>query len=270
MQYKLDQSLQPFTIPGTVEWMLNSENRKYRIMMWIPDSEAPKEGFPVYYLLDGNAIFATFTEAVRMKATGPRKQQPAVVVGIGYPSDTPFDTKRRFMEYTTFANPDEMPVHKQGRNWPANGGVDQFLDFIKDILMPSIASHVNINQERQALFGHSLGGFCTLYTLFTRPYMFQYYAAGSPSVWWKNNVITHYCSQFNLREGLLKRRLFIGIGSDEHDHMVKGNKELSSLLTAQHQDKIDLTFKCFTGENHISVLLPFISRVIRDFQQTEI
>lgn len=71
----------------------------------------------------------------------------------------------------------------------ANRGAEQFLAFIEEELKPLIEREVPIDRTRQTLFGHSLGGWLVLYTLFTRSRAFQYYAAGSPSIWWKNRCI---------------------------------------------------------------------------------
>jgi len=263
------KDIQPFYIPGATQWKMESKRGAiYRIMAWIPEGEAPPDGFPIYYVLDANAVFGTFTETMRVQSKGPRRQEPAIIVGIGYDSEAPIVTERRFLDFTLPAADHEMPPPKNNKAWPANGGVEVFLDFIEQELKPSIEKMTKVNQQRQALFGHSLGGFLVLYTLCTRPKLFQYYAAGSPSVWWKNSVIFEYAKRFIAKEAQYStsaKRLFVGVGSEEREHMVNGGEQIYQMF-ASDQSTVRAKFSCFEGENHISVLLPFISQVIRDFR----
>jgi len=259
-----------FYIPGaTQKLMHNQQGNTYRIMTWTPDGEAPVNGYPVIYVLDGNAVFGTFAETLRLQSSGPRRQEPVVVVGIGYDISFPFSTERRFVDYTVPASTSELPQRKHPGPWPENGGADAFLDFIEQEIKPAIEQNIPIDPNRQALFGHSLGGFFTLYALFTRPGQFQYYAAGSPSVWWKDKVIFQYAEQFLAAfhsEDETDRRLFIGVGSEEHAHMVRGAGALNQLLNQENRNRLSTKLACYEGENHISVLLPFISQAIRDFR----
>ncbi|MEN1967934.1 alpha/beta hydrolase-fold protein [Lentibacillus sp. N15] len=265
------EAAKPFQIPNAVQWtMRNKQGATYRIMLWRPDTKAPPNGFPVYYLLDANAIFATVTETIRVQSSGPRKQEPAVVVGIGYDSDLPHVTQRRFVDYTLPASSEELSKRKNGMDWPKNGGIESFLDFIEEEVMPEIDRWIAIDHTRQAIFGHSLGGFCVLYTLCTRSHLFHYYAAGSPSIWWKNHIIHTYVQKY-LAEASSDHtrhiRLFIGVGSEEPAGMADGAKEVFQKVKAAKGTGLTTRFARYQGESHISMLLPFLSQVVRDFRE---
>src|SRR3546814_4655171 len=62
------------------------------------------------------------------------------------------------------------------------GGADAFLDFIEHDLKPAVAAAAKVDPGRQAIFGHSLGGQFVLYTMITRPQLFDTYLAASPSM----------------------------------------------------------------------------------------
>lgn len=259
-----------FTIQGTSVWTMHNNNGDaYEIMIWQPEGPPPKGGYPVYYLLDANAVFGTFTETVRLQSSGPRKKEPAIIVGIGYPTTQPLVRERRFFDYTLPASDEELLIRKTSAPWPENGGIEQFLDFIEYTVQPEIEKHTSVNPKRRALFGHSLGGFFTLYTLFTRSYLFQYYAAGSPSIWWKNNVLFSYAEDFLRVEppDQQAKRLFIGIGAEEHTHMLEGNERLGKKMQAAGHSVVT-KYACYEEENHISMLLPFIAQIVRDFRST--
>ncbi|MED4959658.1 alpha/beta hydrolase-fold protein, partial [Paenibacillus macerans] len=284
---------QPFCIPGAKQWKMKSRGgRDYRIMLWKPDGPAPEGGFPAIYLLDANACFGAMAEAVRMHARGPHRLEASAVVGIGYETDQPFDTDARFYDFTIHADHEELPQRPIDVPWPQTGGAEQFLAFIEEELKPLVEREVPINRTRQTLFGHSLGGWLVLYTLFTWSRAFQYYAAGSPSIWWKNRCIVpvaeHLIRQWreaagpgpasddgfagdspvtvNSPAGEAKppSGLYLGVGSLEKPHMIEDAKALYERLNAAGIPGFRVSFTCFAEETHLSVLFPFIVRVIRD------
>lgn len=284
---------QPFCIPGAKQWKMKSRGgRDYRIMLWKPDGPAPEGGFPVIYLLDANACFGAMAEAVRMHARGPHRLEASAVVGIGYETDQPFDTEARFYDFTIHADHEELPQRPIDVPWPQTGGAEQFLAFIEEELKPLIEREVPINRTRQTLFGHSLGGWLVLYTLFTRSRAFQYYAAGSPSIWWKNRCIVPV-AEYLIRqwreaagpgpasddgfagdspvtvdspagEAKPPSGLYLGVGSLEKPHMIEDAKALYERLNAAGIPGFRVSYTCFAEETHLSVLFPFIVRVIRD------
>ncbi|CAM4473953.1 alpha/beta hydrolase-fold protein [Paenibacillus phoenicis] len=261
---------QPFGIPGAEQWTMTSRfGRDYRIMMWKPDTEVPEGGFPVIYMLDANACFGAMTEAVRMHSRGPHRLETTVVVGIGYEGEQPFATERRFYDYTIQAAADELPERKIDAPWPETGGAEHFLKFIEEELKPAIEREVPINQQRQTLFGHSLGGWFALYTLFMKPDAFQVYAAGSPSIWWKNHYLLPVAKRWLTDRELTKPEekspltIFLGVGSLEKPHMIQDAKALSELLRNSRSD-MNSEFYLYEEETHLSVIFPFITRVIRN------
>lgn len=179
-----------FALAGTecVEVSSSVSGREYRIMLASPQTPPPADGYPVIYLLDAEMCFGTAVEAVRWQTKPPKGYDPAVVVGIGYP--TRLDRVReRFMDYTTPADLAHLPVRGNGEPWPPLGGADAFLDFIEQELMPAVEARYPVDRSRQAFIGHSMGGFLVLHALFTRASVFRTYVAGSPSIWWNGHAL---------------------------------------------------------------------------------
>lgn len=83
----------PVPLDGTEQWLMKSaEGRDYRIMVSLPEGDVPwTGGYPVIYLLDGNAYFPAFHAAKRAQ----ERWKGVILVAIGYPSDTPLDFERR-------------------------------------------------------------------------------------------------------------------------------------------------------------------------------
>jgi predicted alpha/beta superfamily hydrolase len=192
------------------EFTSSITGKQHRIFISVPSQPAPPGGHPVLFALDGNATFPTLALMARMAgwrhASGTN---PPVVVGIGYPGEFDYGTARG-RDYTP---PSGVPGDKTG----ASGGVDLFLDFIERELKPMVVAVAPIDPARQALFGHSYGGLCTLYALFNRPAMFQTYLAGSPSIWYGERAILSSLQGFEQRLARLPARpaLMLSVGELE-------------------------------------------------------
>ncbi len=175
---------EPVMLAGTEQREMRSKaGRDYRLFIARPERPPPTGGYPVIYLLDGNASFALAWSVMRLQwgrpdGTGPT---PPVVVAIGYPTDGVYDMARRTVDYTPAVTPPPAG--------PPTGGADAFLTFIEDEVKPMIAAAHPINPKRQALLGHSYGGLFTLHVLFTKPEAFQAYFPISPSIWWNGGAI---------------------------------------------------------------------------------
>lgn len=180
-------------IPGAEQWTLHSEigNRPYRIFVAKPREPAPPSGYPVIYVLDGNAFFQTFQEIIRLQSQRPDKTgiAPAMIVGIGYPAEEDFASVYRFYDFTPPSSSVDLPPRPNRKLWPKSGGAELFLNFIGEELKPVLNRRFHLDRGRQTIFGHSLGGLFALYVLFTKTDAFQTYFVSSPSIWWNNQCI---------------------------------------------------------------------------------
>ncbi len=210
----------PYSLRGTEQVEVTSRaGRPYRIFLAHPLAEAPPEGFPVLYILDANACFASAVEMHRILTQRgvDGGLSPAVLVGIGYPTDELFDRVRRVYDFTTPADPEKLPPTRIPGGWPRSGGADEFREFILQELMPLVEAKFPINKKRQAIFGHSLGGLFVLHTMRTRPDAFQAYIASSPAVWWNDYEIVAPLEEFWREPAELHEpvRLLMTVGGKE-------------------------------------------------------
>ncbi|MBL8643906.1 MAG: alpha/beta hydrolase [Rhodospirillaceae bacterium] len=168
-------------LPRSETWTMTAANsgRTFQIFLATPEQAAPEAGYPVLYVMDGNAMFATAVDTARAFARRPVISKPAVVVGIGYPPGTDIGTARAYD-----LTPPVGPKTPEGF-----GGADDFLTFIEAQVKPEIEKRARIDKQQQILFGHSFGGLFTLHTLFNKPEAFQTYLAASPSIWWNDEFI---------------------------------------------------------------------------------
>lgn len=240
--------------PRSQQFTLKSrDGREYRIQVAEPKDAPPKSGYPVIYALDGNAVFATFAEAARVQ----RRGTPILVVAVGYPSDEPFDSDRTY-DFT----PERRPQNADSDSKEKVGGQHAFLAFIQDELKPLIEKKFKVNRDRQTLFGHSLGGLFVLHVLYTHPEAFQFFAAGSPSIWWNDQSILGEEREFIEKKGA-KVDTFLFVGDRDAKHMVHDATRLADRLGPLGGHGLRLYFHVFEGEDHVSVLPAAISRAYR-------
>lgn len=163
--------------------------QQYYIQVYLPQSPADASGYPVLYLLDGNASFAyasVLAQAWDLAAARSRLRPP-LIVAIGYPTDQVFEQAARSFDYTP-PNLEQAPSGSDP-NAERYGGAELFYQFIQQQLKPIIAQHYAIDTNKQVLFGHSYGGLFSLYTFLHHPQAFQGYIAASPAIWWQDFAI---------------------------------------------------------------------------------
>lgn len=251
------------TLDQTLEWTVqNQQGATYRILISKPEGELPDSGgYPVIYVLDGNAYFASLHEAKR--AQEPFRQ--AIIVGIAYPGEAPHNFLRRSYDLS--------PPVSEEQNTPPQGGQDELLDFIEHSLMPAIAGRFPVDANHQSLYGHSFGGMFAIYAFLTRPDLFNHIVAASPSLWWNDSYLLKHERDFRqqVEAG--------GINVTHHSLslIVADNDSLQNQQDARqfHQRVEDLSvyglrssFYRVEGEDHMSVPFVLESRVLKQLLGT--
>ncbi|WNJ93120.1 alpha/beta hydrolase [Bosea sp. 685] len=274
---RLGAGSHPVTLPRSEQFALRSRvGRAYRIFVAWPASPPPAEGFGVIYLLDANATFGTMVEAMRMQSRHPGATgvAPALIVGIGYPTEEPFDVERRTYDLT--------PAAKGGQPGAlATGGAAEMLDFIADEVMPVIERRFTTDGARRALVGHSFGGLFVLHALFNRPALFSAYLAASPSIWWQERAILDHERRFYVRGQMTDRVPKVAIMVGELEQVAEpafpeaGSRRAADLAARRMVDNardmagrlaafgLRVQFSVLAGETHPSSLPIAINRALR-------
>lgn len=116
----------------------SAEGLSYWIVIAPPAGPAPVAGYPVIYVLDGNVWAPMVAEIICINTDFgvASHTEPAVVVGIGYPIEGPFDEDRHTHDLTT-------PAPAMGPIWDnalgaAAGGYHAMFDFIETVVKSDI------------------------------------------------------------------------------------------------------------------------------------
>lgn len=127
--------------------------RHYKVWTGVPNKSAPLGGFPVLYMLDGNAAMDKLSEAFLQKLFAAN---PPVLVAVGYQTDLPFDLDSRAYDYTP---PGTTTQQLRGR---AGGGSNAFRQLLEERIAPAVEKGITVNPAQRGLWGHSYGGLFVL------------------------------------------------------------------------------------------------------------
>ncbi|WP_448681097.1 alpha/beta hydrolase [Pseudomonas nicosulfuronedens] len=168
------------------ELKLDSADGQRHYQLWIarPNHPAPVAGYPLVWMLDGNAAIGALDD----KLLGELNEGKApLLVAIGYQTPLRIDRSGRTRDYTPLRP--QLAEQKDPLTGDPSGGADAFLDLMRDRMLPAVAAQAPIDPAQQTLWGHSYGGLLTLHALLTRPQQFNFYAPASPSLWWGDGAI---------------------------------------------------------------------------------
>jgi predicted alpha/beta superfamily hydrolase len=212
----------PYDLQHLDQTMLRSAaGLEYRIIVSSPAGPPPPGGFPVIYVVDGNAWTVMVSEIVRTNSQfGLRsKTEPAVVVGIGYPIAEAFDLERRAADLTPPTSlPADVLVCSAGKiSDIAKAGRDtDLMDFIESVVKPAMEARFRIDRNRQSLIGHSCGGLFALRTMLVHPRSYQTYVSLSPVLFWNGRLLAEDVRRFVARKDVpANLRVFIAAGNLE-------------------------------------------------------
>jgi predicted alpha/beta superfamily hydrolase len=242
--------------------------RHYRLWVGKPDRPAPAAGYPVLWMLDGNAALGALnSQQLSQLAAG----QAPLLVAVGYQTDQRIERTGRTFDYTP-AVPGQAEQRDPLTGEPS-GGVDAFLDLLTQKMRPLVAGVAPIDLQRQTLWGHSYGGLAVLHALFTRPGAFSDYAAASPSLWWHDGAIVREAQGLQQRLGDSRPQLLLMRGSEEPANPrgpVKGDVERPARELAAGLAKVQglqVRYERFEGLGHGPMLPASLGKVIGDMSQ---
>ncbi|CAG5174930.1 uncharacterized protein ALTATR162_LOCUS10847 [Alternaria atra] len=179
-------------LPNLGFWSATNGSWEYQIQVAWPlnwTSQEESSTVETMYVLDGNALGMTATEAFRRRRPVEFNMPDCIVVSIGYPEtieDSPYSTQRSY----DFQPPvcDDCPL-------PTVPGVqsnaNEFIEFIDTALRPWVqeTAFPKADFDRDALYGHSFGGLFVLYALTVRPDLFDTFLSASPALFFNNDYV---------------------------------------------------------------------------------
>lgn len=234
----------------------------YLIQVYKPKAEAPKDGYEVVYILDGNATFPYASlKAQGMDKNSRANKTPPLIVAIGYTAKELFDVKARSFDYTPPYNGELKFPENRGSSQFTQGGADKFYSFIQKQLKLVIEKNYHINKQKQTLFGHSYGGLFTLYAFLNHSEDFQNFVAASPSIWWNDFFILNQLKNKNL-EVKNPTRLYLSVGEIENKGKNPSDIETFSSYLKNTQN-LKIKILNISNASHLEALFPALNEIFK-------
>lgn len=193
------------------------------VNVYLPaDYATSGKSYPVLYLIDGG-LDQDFLHVTGTTALGAlwARSQPVIVIGIA--------TQDRRRELTGPTQDSELL-----KRYPTAGHSAEFRAFIRDEVMPMVASRYRTNGE-SGVIGESLAGLFIVETFLAEPDLFDHYAAISPSLWWDQGRLAQGAAE-RLKTPMLKpHRLYLTI-ADEGGEMQAATDNLVKALAANPRE----------------------------------
>ncbi|PVZ11366.1 MULTISPECIES: alpha/beta hydrolase [unclassified Pseudomonas] len=182
--------------------------RHYQVWVGLPRRPAPAQGYPVLYMLDGNAALEALDPPLLAQLD---QGQAPVLVAVGYAGQRRIDRSARTYDYTPQRVTGEQRDPMTGE---PSGGAQLFLKLLVGPVATKVEALAPIDPQRTALWGHSYGGLFTLGVLLDQPSAFTTYIAASPSLWWAPGWATRHSQGLPARLAA-PRRLWLMQGEAE-------------------------------------------------------
>jgi len=233
------------------------------------------ERFPVVYVTDSDDFFggfSTFANFLQLYGEAPR----FVLVGIGY-EDSRVANLMRWRDFFTHGVRARFHgVIEQVAGSALAGGVSslpaitqttdarEFLQFIRDELIPYITGQYSVLPNENSLFGYSAGGAFGLYTLSTQPNIFKGYILGSPATSYDGQdfgieLVRSLTNSFQS----IDARVFISVGELEEFgrglnrfELTTSYYQLAKVLKLAAIPGLALTTQVFPHETHATAWAP--------------
>ena len=224
------QSVPQVPVPNTEEHEFYSKimDYEYGVYVTLPGSyhSNPDRIYPTLYIIDGNQYFVYTHEPYNSMVWGNMVKEH-IAVSVAYPPGK-----------------DNM----RSRDFQSSQRAADFVKFFREELIPFVEKNYRTSHKERTLFGHSLGGHFTLYTLLNATDMFENYIASAPAV---NDYIMKYEAEFAASHDDCPVKLFLASG--EYDHLTIGAKKFAGKFKSRHYKSLKFDELYTVNGNHGTV-----------------
>ncbi len=230
------------------DFLSQVNGRRYRIMVAPPLNADAGKTYPIVYVIDGNRYFAAAANHARHASTATRFPiPPAIVVGVGYPTDDIEEVgRRRGEEFSVTGAGGRVDFDK------LNTRVDEFMRVLLQEVKPFVASRWKISENQQGIYGHSLGGLIVARVLFGHPTAFTHYIASDPTL--GGAIAPAEEASFSDRAKAEHFRLRVLVIGDGPAYAALAQR------LGKFEPAVNVSTARFADEDHISVSLASLSR----------
>jgi uncharacterized protein len=219
-------------------------NEDRKIWVHVPEDNGggnfAKEKYPVVYLLDGDAHFASVVGMIEQLSTinGNTICPKMIVVGI------PNTDRTRDLTPTPVHGD---PPYMDSSATKTSGGGEAFIGFVEKELMPYIDSLYS-TAPYKVLIGHSFGGLTAMNTFVHHNRLFNAYIVIDPSMWWDKQKLLGEAKVDLAEKKYDGESLFLGIANTMEKGMDTASVKADTNSMSRHIRSI-LTLRTYFNDN---------------------
>jgi predicted alpha/beta superfamily hydrolase len=239
---------QPLTIGETFTIQSATLREERRINVYLPAGYSSSETrFPVLYMPDGGvAEDFVHVAGLLQVLSGNGTMRPFVLVGIE-------NTERRRDLTGPTSNAEDKKIA------PRVGGSEAFRSFLREELIPAIATRYRTTNER-AIVGESLAGLFIVETFVVQPELFDTYIAFDPSLWWNDEGLTVEAAKRIKAGAKFGKRLFVATSNEAG--IVAATQRFLKTLGPSRPEAV-VRYEPLPEETHATIYHPAALRAFR-------
>jgi len=221
----------------------SANGHDYQLLVALPSDydSAPSKRYPVLYACDGNWSFVLLC-GMYGGLLYDKAIPEYILVGIGYTASDAEIGKLRLDDYL----PRPIKNDKEERE---TGHAAEFLNVVQSEIIPYVEREYRVDPSYRVLAGGSAGGLFTLYTMFTRPALFQGYVAVSPGVN-ERSGLPQIEASFAKEKRALPVRLFMSGASEDEPSFLKSIQQMNTLLRERNYQGLAYEWRVVQGQGH--------------------
>jgi len=209
------------------------------IQLVFPQGYDPKvkENYELLFCLDG------ISNAIKMETAFLQSEGfiPQNIILVGIPAVSINGISMRERDFT--------PT----KTGPYTGGATQFLQFLKDELLPYLKQKFSVKPKGHLLYGASMAGLFTVYTFLKEPTLFTSYLAIDPSLWWDGFYMKKELESSFKQASNLDNTLWM-IGREGAPYRDMGIAGVDSLLQKSAPNGLRWRSTAYADETHYSTM----------------
>jgi predicted alpha/beta superfamily hydrolase len=218
----------------------------YELLINLPYSygKDTAKHYPVVYFCDGFYDFPLLA-MIYGDQIFDRTINECFLVGFSYKGEN--------LDYGMLRSHDYTPTKIQQS--PITGGGPDFLTVVENEFIPFMEKNYRVDPSFRALGGSSLGGLFVLYSMFTKPDLFNAYISISPAALWDQGYLLMTEGQFHAKRHDLPVSLYMtGAEKEFADDptFIEGIKFFAEVLKKRNYDHFRYEFRVLDDAYHAS------------------
>jgi len=213
------------------------QNRPIQLLFPQGYNPASKENYELLLCLDG------ISNAIKMETAFLQSEGfiPQNIILVGIPAVSVNGISMRERDFT----PTQMGAY--------TGGAPQFLQFLKEELLPYLKQKLPVKSTGHSLYGASMAGLFTVYTFLKEPRLFTSYLAIDPSLWWDNFYMKKELERSFKQRSNLNNTLWM-VGREGTPYRDMGIAGIDSLLQRSAPQGVRWKSTAYADETHYSTM----------------